>query len=82
MSGLPMKRIHDGPAATAPWSIETTLLELVAAVQDVSRSDDEVVSVVSRMVNSGRFVLRGIFAGSRFKREHYGRARLNPGKEE
>jgi hypothetical protein len=82
MSGFPMKRIHGRPAATAPWSIETTLLELVTAVQDVSRSDDEVVSVITRMVNSGRYVLRGIFAGSKFKREHYGRARLNPGQEE
>lgn len=49
-----------------PWSIETTLLDLVTALQDASRSDDEVVSVVSRLVNSGRVVLRGIFAGKRF----------------
>lgn len=58
-----MRMIHrEDPAV--PWSIETTLLELVTAVQDASRSDDEVVSVVSRLVNSGRVVLRGIFAGA------------------
>lgn len=56
-----MKRIN--PENTAvPWSIQTTLLDLVIAVQDVSRTDDEVVSVITRMMQSGRVVLRGIFA--------------------
>ena len=56
-----MKRINvEDP--TAPWSIETTLLDLVVAVQDVSRTDDEVVSVINRMMATGRVVLRGIFA--------------------
>lgn len=60
-----MRMIHrEHPAV--PWSIETALLDLVTAVQDASRSDDEVVSVVPRLVNSGRVVLRGVFAGKRF----------------
>jgi len=58
-----MKRINIEDSA-APWSIETTLLDLVTAVQDVSRTDDEVVSVITRMMETGRVVLRGIFAGT------------------
>lgn len=55
-----MKRINLKDT-TAPWSIETTLLDLVVAVQDAARTDEEVVSVVTRMMQSGRVVLRGIF---------------------
>ena len=58
-----MKRINIEDS-TAPWSIETTLLDLVVAVQDVSRTDEEVVSVITRMMETGRVVLRGIFAGT------------------
>jgi hypothetical protein len=58
-----MKRINAETSA-APWSIETTLLDLVVAVQDVSKTDDEVVSVITRMMDTGRVVLRGIFAGT------------------
>jgi hypothetical protein len=61
-----MKARH-GECQAEPWSIETTLLELVTSVQDVSRSDDEVVSVIARLVNNGRVVLRGIFRGSTFR---------------
>lgn len=43
----------------------TTLLELVRAVQDSCRSDSEVVAVVTHLVNSGRIVLCGIYAGRR-----------------
>lgn len=56
-----MKRINAEDGA-APWSIETTLLDLVVAVQDAAKTDDEVVSVITRMMQSGRVVLRGIFA--------------------
>ncbi len=56
-----MKRINSADT-TVPWSIETTLLDLVIAVQDVARTDDEVVSVITRMMVSGRVALRGIFA--------------------
>lgn len=41
----------------------TTLLDLVRAVQDVARSDREVVAVVTYLVNSGQVVLAGNFAG-------------------
>ena len=43
----------------------TTLLELVQTVQDTCRSDAEVVAVITHMVNTGRVVLRGSFAGER-----------------
>ncbi len=60
-----MERINSRDT-TVPWSIETTLLDLVVAVQDASRTDDEVVSVVTRMLHSGRVVLRGVF-GANFR---------------
>jgi hypothetical protein len=63
MAGHQMKRINLEDT-TAPWSIETTLLDLVIAVQDASNTDEEVVSVVTRMMQSGRVVLRGIFSAS------------------
>jgi hypothetical protein len=59
-----MKRVHSAGGGSRPWSIQTTLLDLVVAVQDEARSDDEVVSVITRMMRSGRVVLRGIFAGT------------------
>ena len=40
-----------------------TLLELVQAVQEHAQSDDEVVAVITHLVNTGRVTLRGIFAG-------------------
>jgi hypothetical protein len=43
----------------------TTLLELVQAVQDACATDAEVVAVIAHMVNSGRVVLGGTFAGAR-----------------
>jgi hypothetical protein len=58
-----MKRINLEDT-TAPWSIETTLLDLVVAVQDAASTDEEVVSVVTRMMQSGRVVLRGIFGAT------------------
>jgi len=42
-----------------------TLLELVQSVQDTCRSDAEVVAVITHMVNTGRVVLTGSFAGKR-----------------
>jgi len=43
----------------------TTLLELVWAVQDQTRSDAETVAIITGLVNTGQVVLRGIFAGRR-----------------
>jgi len=65
-AGSEMKRINLSDT-TGPWSIETTLLDLVVAVQDAATTDEEVVSVITRMMRSGRVVLRGIF-GSTFNR--------------
>ena len=42
-----------------------TLLELVQTVQDTCRTDTEVVAVVVHLINTGRVVLRGNFAGCR-----------------
>lgn len=41
----------------------TTLLNLVTALQDRTNSDDEVVTLITHLVNSGRVTLCGIFAG-------------------
>ena len=43
-----------------------TLLDLVNAVADHSRSDAEVIAAVVWMVNSGRVRLCGTFKGARF----------------
>jgi hypothetical protein len=40
-----------------------TLLELVQVVQDTCRSDAEVIAVITHLVNTGRVVLGGNFAG-------------------
>jgi hypothetical protein len=44
-----------------------TLLELVQLVQRQRRSDAEVISLITYLVNTGRVVLRGTFAGGRIK---------------
>jgi hypothetical protein len=43
----------------------STMLELVRAVQDRARSDEEVVAIIAHMLNTRRVVLRGTFAGQR-----------------
>jgi len=43
---------------------ETTLLELVQAVSDEARTDQEVVATVLHMLRSGRVRLRGSFRDS------------------
>jgi len=43
---------------------ETTLLELVQAVSDVARTDQEVVATVLHMLRSGSVRLRGSFRDS------------------
>ena len=44
----------------------TTLLDLVNAVADYSRSDAELIATVVYMVNQGHVRLCGTFKGSRF----------------
>lgn len=44
-----------------------SLLDVVTAVQDCARSDREVVAIVSHLINSGRIVLRGNFAGQKIR---------------
>ncbi len=50
--------------------IRTTLLELVQRIQDCARSDDEVVAVVTYLVNTRRVRLAGNFAGRRIALAH------------
>ena len=44
---------------------ECTLLELIQAVSDSARNDDEVVATVAYLINSGRVRLCGTFAGAK-----------------
>jgi hypothetical protein len=46
-------------------TLDTTLLELVTAISDVSRDDREVVATVVALVDSGRVRLTGTFRGAR-----------------
>lgn len=43
----------------------STMLELVQVVQDLAGSDDEVVAIIAHMIDTGRVVLSGTFAGQR-----------------
>jgi hypothetical protein len=43
----------------------STLLALVQSLQDVADSEDDVVETAASLVNSGRVVLTGNFAGCR-----------------
>src|SRR5262245_42093921 len=48
---------------------ESTLLELVQQVSKSALSDDEVVTLVAYLVNSGRVRLCGTFAGTKIRRQ-------------
>ena len=43
-----------------------TLLDLIAAVSEYARSEDEVIAMVVYLVNSGTVRLAGNFRGARF----------------
>ncbi|HYD47771.1 MAG TPA: hypothetical protein VEB21_05460 [Terriglobales bacterium] len=45
----------------------STLLDLVCDVQRHFESDDEVVRVITELINDGQVVLCGTFAGRRIK---------------
>jgi hypothetical protein len=44
--------------------VEITLLELVAAVADSARNDNEVIATVASLINSGKITLVGNFLGA------------------
>ena len=44
---------------------KVTLLDLVQTVSDCATSDDEIVATVASLINSGRVLLCGTFAGAR-----------------
>lgn len=54
-----------GWSGAVPRPIHTTMLELVSAVASVAADDAEIVATVTSLVNSGRVVLEGAFAGRR-----------------
>jgi hypothetical protein len=44
---------------------KTTLLDLVQSVSDSAKDDDEIVATVAYLINSGKVLLCGNFAGAR-----------------
>ena len=52
-------------AAAMTLHPKSTLLELIQAVSDSARNDDEVVATVAYLINSGRVRLCGTFAGAK-----------------
>ncbi len=54
-------------AAPNEAPVETTLLELVAAVAESAESDREVVATIASLLDSGRVTLIGSFLGSDLK---------------
>ena len=44
---------------------ESTLLDLVQAVGEYATSDDEIVATVAYLINSGKVILCGNFAGAK-----------------
>lgn len=48
-----------------PIQIETTLLDLVTTMNDLTDDENELLAAVTHLVNSGKVVLRGNFAGQR-----------------
>jgi hypothetical protein len=44
---------------------DVTMLELVTAVIEHTRTDDEAISIIAHMVNSGAVRLCGTFSGAR-----------------
>jgi hypothetical protein len=59
----PIERRSRRPAPERSIPVRATLLDLVFAVQEYASSDEEVVQVISHMLESGRVVLSGNFAG-------------------
>jgi hypothetical protein len=48
-----------------PMTTDTTMLDLVTCISEVTRDDREVVATVVALVNSGRVRLTGNFRGAR-----------------
>jgi hypothetical protein len=44
---------------------KTTLLDLIQSVSDYAKDDDEIVATVAYLINSGKVLLCGNFAGAR-----------------
>ena len=51
--------------ATMKMPYKSTLLDLVQTINDYATNDDEVVATVAYLVNSGKVLLCGNFAGAR-----------------
>jgi hypothetical protein len=48
-------------------TLETTLLDLVTAVNEVADSEDEAVATIVHLVSSGKVRLGGTFRGARLE---------------
>ena len=46
-------------------AVQTTLLELISAVNDVAETEEEVIATIVHLVNSGTVRLGGSFRGAR-----------------
>ena len=57
----PLRLVHERSEGDA---VETTLLELVRAVSDVTDDDREIVATVMHLLRSGRVRLVGNFRGT------------------
>jgi len=66
----PIERRSRRPAPERSTPVRATLLDLVFAVQEYANSDEEVVQVISHMLESGRVVLCGNFAGRKLEIGH------------
>jgi hypothetical protein len=62
------RRRQPRPPQQAPQ--RATLLDLVVTVQEFAHTDEEVVQVISHMLESGTVVLCGNFAGHRIEIGH------------
>ena len=61
-----MQRREAATGAGAHIPRRSTLLELLALVNEETENEEEAVGLVTRLVNSGRVALTGNFRGARF----------------
>ena len=53
-------------------ALKVTMLDLVTTVSEVADSEAEVVATVAYLINSGKVLLRGNFAGARIDLQRLG----------
>lgn len=63
----PARKLDFLPNLEASGESSITLLDLVAAIADQAESDDEILTAVTDLINSGRVKLVGNFRGADVK---------------